>query len=178
MSPQSSNSSADRILLLLGRLILAGIFIVAAYAKMKPQAAVPWSRASIRTSLSMFAMQVDSYQLLPERYVSPAAHLLPPAELLLGLWLLSGILLRFSSLASTLLIGGFFAVVVRSYAMGLEINCGCFGPGEKLGISTVLRDASLLVLSIAVMVGAFWIRRSRRAQSPSPAIIPSPQRAD
>lgn len=166
------------MLLLLGRLILAGIFLFAAYAKMKPQAAVPWSAASVRTSLSMFAMQVDSYQLLPEKYVSLVAHFLPPAEFLLGVWLLSGILLRFSSLASTLLIGGFFAVVVRSYAMGLEINCGCFGPGEKLGISTVLRDATLLVLSIAVTIGGFLIHRSRRAQSHSPAAIPSPERAD
>lgn len=173
-----AQKSAGRIFLLLGRLILAGIFLFAAYAKMKPQAAVPWSAASIRTSLSMFAMQVDSYQLLPEQYVSLAAHLLPPAELLLGLWLLSGILLRFSSLGSTLLIGGFFAVVVRSYAMGLEINCGCFGPGEKLGISTVLRDASLLVLSAAVTIAAFLVRRSRRVPSTSPAAIPSPQRAD
>jgi uncharacterized membrane protein YphA (DoxX/SURF4 family) len=173
-----ASKSASRILLLLGRLILAGIFLFAAYAKMKPQAAVPWSAASVRTSLSMFAMQVDSYQLLPEKYVSLVAHFLPPAELLLGVWLLSGILLRFSSLASTFLIGGFLAVVVRSYAMGLEINCGCFGPGEKLGISTVLRDASLLALSIAVTIGAFLIHRACRAQSHSPAAIPSPQRAD
>lgn len=173
-----ASKSAGRMLLLLGRLILAGIFLFAAYAKMKPQAAVPWSAASVRTSLSMFAMQVDSYQLLPEKYVSLVAHFLPPAEFLLGVWLLSGILLRFSSLASTLLIGGFFAVVVRSYAMGLEINCGCFGPGEKLGISTVLRDATLLVLSIAVTIGGFLIHRSRRAQSHSPAAIPSPERAD
>ena len=177
MSSEASKA-AWRILLLLGRLILAGIFLFAAYAKMKPQAAVPWSAASVRTSLSMFAMQVDSYQLLPEQYVSPTAHLLPPAELLLGLWLLSGILLRFSSLASSLIIGVFFGVVVHSYRMGLEINCGCFGPGEKLGMSTVLRDASLLVLSVAVMIGAFWIHRSRRAPSTSPAVIPSPQRAD
>lgn len=173
-----TKKSAGRILLVLGRLILAGIFLFAAYAKMKPQAAVPWSAASVRTSLSMFAMQVDSYQLLPESYVSPVAHLLPPAELLLGIWLLSGILLRFSSLASTLLIGGFFAVVVRSYAMGLEINCGCFGPGEKLGISTVLRDATLLALSLAVLIGAFLVHRARRLDSPSPAAIPSPQRAE
>lgn len=174
----NDSKSAGRILLLLGRLILAGIFLFAAYAKMKPQAAVPWSAASVRTSLSMFAMQVDSYQLLPEKYVSLVAHFLPPAELLLGVWLLSGILLRFSFLASTLLIGGFFAVVVRSYAMGLEINCGCFGPGEKLGISTVLRDATFLALSIAVTIGAFRIHRSGRAPSRSSAAIPSPQRAD
>src|SRR5271170_4615450 len=121
-----ARGSLGRILLILGRLVLAGIFIFAAYAKMKPQAATGWSGGSVRTSLSMFAMQVDSYQLLPPQLVSPAAHFLPPFELFLGLWLLSGVLLRYASLMTTLLLGAFFAVMVRTYMAGLEINCGCF----------------------------------------------------
>jgi len=173
-----SKHAAGRILLLLGRLTLAGIFIFAAYAKMKPQAAVPWSVRSVKTSLSMFAMQVDSYQLLPAKLVSPAAHLLPPAELLLGLWLLSGIGLRFSSLATTLLIGVLFAVVVRTYAMGLEINCGCFGPGEQLGKWTLVRDGSFLAFSLAITIGAFLIRRAHRSEPAASAAIRAPQRAD
>lgn len=153
---------AGRTMLIFGRLILAGIFLFAAYAKLKPQAAMSWSGASVRTSLSMFAMQVDSYQLLPPQYVSPAAHFLPLFELFLGLWLLSGILLRYSALATTLLLGGFFAMMVRTYRLGLEINCGCFGPGERLGVGTLVRDGSLLAFAIAVTVGAFaWHRRGR-----------------
>jgi uncharacterized membrane protein YphA (DoxX/SURF4 family) len=147
--------------LLVGRLALAGIFLFAAYAKMKPQAAMGWSGASIKTSLSMFAMQVDSYQLLPPQLVSPAAHFLPPFELFLGLWLLSGVLFRYSALMTTVLLGAFFAMMVRTYKMGLEINCGCFGPGERLGVGTLLRDGSLLALAIAVTVGAFVISRRR-----------------
>jgi len=167
-----------RILLLLGRLVLAGIFIFAAYAKMKPQTQVPWSVASVRTSLAMFAMQVDSYQLLPTQFVSPAAHLLPPAELLLGLWLLSGIGLRFSALATTLLVGLFFSVIVRTYAMGLEINCGCFGPGEQLGRMTLLRDGSFLALSLAVAIGAFLVHRAGRKRSAAPVAAAAADRAD
>jgi uncharacterized membrane protein YphA (DoxX/SURF4 family) len=151
-------------LLLLGRLALAGIFLFAAYAKLKPQVAMPWSPASVKTSLSMFAMQVDSYQLLSPSLVSLVAHLLPPFELFLGLWLLSGIWLRFSSLITTLLLGGFFSVMVRSYRMGLEINCGCFGPGERLGPMTLLRDGSLLALALAVTIGAFLMRRGAREE--------------
>ncbi len=83
------------------------------------------------------------------------AHTLPPFELFLGLWLLSGVLLPVSSLITTLLLGGFFSVMVRSYRMGLEINCGCFGPGERLGPGTLVRDGSLLALAIAVTIGAF-----------------------
>lgn len=104
-------------------------------------------------------MQVDSYQLLPAWAVRDVAHVLPFFELVLGLWLLSGWRLRSSSALTTLLLAGFFGVMVRTYALGLEINCGCFGPGEALGKKTLLRDGMLLALSIAVMAGAFLMRR-------------------
>jgi hypothetical protein len=109
-------------------------------------------------------MEVDSYQMLPPRAVSLAANTLPPFELLLGLWLLSGLALRFSSLLTTLLLGGFLTIMVRAYALGLEINCGCFGPGEQIGSRTLMRDSSLFALSLAVTIGAFLIHR-RRSQA-------------
>src|SRR5580658_10396748 len=114
MTANETRGPLARTLLILGRLALAAIFLFAAYAKLKPQAAMRWSGSSIKTSLSLFAMQVDSYQLLPPQMVSPAAHFLPPFELFLGLWLLSGVLLRYSSLITTLLLGAFFAVMART----------------------------------------------------------------
>ena len=166
----ASRQTTGRILLTIGRLALAVIFLVAAYAKLKPQAPVPWTMGSMRVSLSMFAMQVDSYQLLPPVLVSPAAHFLPPFELFVGLWLLSGIALRYSALVTSLLLAVFFGVMVRSYFLGLEINCGCFGPGERLGPLTLLRDGSLLALALAVTIGAFLLRRRQgTASSPAPA---------
>src|SRR5271156_3637204 len=174
----SAQGSLGRALLIIGRLALAGIFLFAAYAKMKPQAAMGWSSASVKTSLSMFAMQVDSYQLLPPQLVSPAAHFLPPFELFLGLWLLSGVLLRYASLMTTLLLGAFFAVMVRTYMAGLEINCGCFGPGERLGPLTLLRDGSLLALALAVTIGAFMQGRKTRTESAPVTSVSAPQRAD
>jgi len=160
-----SKLKTGRALLLTGRVALAVIFLVAAYAKLKPQAPVPWTMGSMRVSLSMFAMQVDSYQLLPPWLVSPAAHILPPFELFVGLWLLSGIALRYSALVTSLLLGVFFGVMVRSYFLGLEINCGCFGPGERLGPMTLLRDGSLLALALAVTIGAFLMHRRRGTSS-------------
>jgi uncharacterized membrane protein YphA (DoxX/SURF4 family) len=184
MTSTENRGGVGPILLIVGRLVLAGIFLFAAYAKLKPQAAMPWSGASIRTSLSMFAMQVDSYQLLPPQLVSPAAHFLPLFELVLGLWLLSGVWLRYSSLATTVLLGVFFALMVRTYRMGLEINCGCFGPGERLGPKTLLRDGSLLAFGLAVTIGAFLVHRSRGRSgngggtSATPVVVSSPQRAE
>ena len=149
-----------RVLLLLGRIALAGIFLAAAYAKLKPQGGMPWSLASVNTSLSMFAMGVDSYQLLPAWAVSPFAHLLPPFELLLGLWLLSGIGLRVSSLVSTLAVCAFITAMYSAYRRGLTVSCGCFGLGEQIGPWTFIRDGLLfLPLSLAVTAGAFLVHR-------------------
>src|SRR6202789_1233626 len=177
----TTRGSIGWVLLLVGRLALAGIFLFAAYAKMKPQAATGWSLGTIKTSLSMFAMKVDSYQLLTPRLVSPAAHLLPPFELFLGVWLLSGVLLSYSALVTTLLIGIFFATQVRTYRMGLEINCGCFGPGGRLGPKTLLHDGSFLILALAVTVGAFILNRRARGKSPdsvSNSTVSAPQHAE
>lgn len=171
-------TSFGRILLLLGRVALAAVFLVAAYAKLKPQGGMPWSPASVNISLAMFAMQVDSYQMLPVNAVNFVAHALPPFELFLGLWLLSGIALRFSSLITTLLLGGFFSVMVRTFALGLEVSCGCFGPGEQLGTKTLLRDGALLALSLAVFIGAFLIRREPDEVGTSVSAVATPRRAD
>ncbi len=162
----ASHLSLARILLLLGRLVLGGILIYAASAKLHPP---------ISLSLSFFAMQVDSYQLLPAQLVSPFAHTLPWVELALGLLLLLGWQLRYVAAATTALLGLFFGVMVRTFALGLEISCGCFGPGEKLGTKTLLRDGTLLALALAVTLGAFLIeRRKSQMQTATPAA----QRAD
>jgi hypothetical protein len=67
---EGNPNRTSRVLLIVGRLGLAAIFLVAAYAKMKPQGGMLWSFASVKVSLSMFAMQVDSYELLPQTAVN------------------------------------------------------------------------------------------------------------
>jgi uncharacterized membrane protein YphA (DoxX/SURF4 family) len=165
-------------LLFIGRVVLAIVFLFAAYGKMKPQPGMPWTVGSMKTSLAMFAMGVDSYQMLPPWAVSPFAHILPPVELLLGLWLLSGIALRISSVASALLICAFITAMVLAYERGLTISCGCFGPGERVGPITLVRDGLLfLPLALAVAIGAFWIRR-KPSEPTAPAAVPSTPHAD
>jgi uncharacterized membrane protein YphA (DoxX/SURF4 family) len=157
-----------RILLILGRIALAVIFLYAAYAKMKPQPGMPSTLGSVKTSLSMFAMGVDSYQMLPPWAVSPFAHLLPPFELLLGLWLLTGVALRVSGIVSMALICAFVTAMYSAYERGLTISCGCFGPGAQIGPKDLIRDGLLfLPLALAVTAGAFLIRRKSSAPSRS-----------
>jgi uncharacterized membrane protein YphA (DoxX/SURF4 family) len=133
-------------LLIAGRLILAGVFIYAAYTKLS----APWLQ---------FAVSLSSYKILPDNLLEPIARTLPWCELALGVAILSGIWLRWFALIGSLLLGFFFAVMIRSYAVGLQIDCGCFGPGEALGPKTMIRDGLLLALAIAVTAGAFLRRR-------------------
>jgi uncharacterized membrane protein YphA (DoxX/SURF4 family) len=150
-----------RILLAVARLALAVIFLVSGYTKVKPQSAMPWSARSVRTSLSMFAMQVDSYEMLPPRAVITVAHVLPFFELCLGLWLVSGVGLRFSSMLSVLAFLAFMAAIAWAYHKGLKIKCGCgIGPDEEVGPGALIRDGlKFLPLALAVAFGSFWIHR-------------------
>jgi uncharacterized membrane protein YphA (DoxX/SURF4 family) len=138
-----------RWLLVAGRILLGGILAYAAWAK-------------LRVSWLVFAGSLSGYQLLPDNLLEPIARTLPWFELALGILLISGFLLRVSSVVSTLLLGTFFGVMIRSYAAGLKIDCGCFGPGEALGPKTLIRDGSLVALSMAVTIGAFVLRKRQR----------------
>jgi len=177
---QSSRSHIRRVLLLLGRLTLAAIFIVAAIEKMKPQPGMDWSFHSINLSLLMFSWVVDSYQILPSGMVTLFAQILPPFELFLGLWLLSGIALRLSSIVSTLLMCMFVTALASAVERNLGINCGCFGQGVQVAAKTeLMRVAGLfLPLAIAVTIGAFLIHRKPRASVSATTSAPVPQRAE
>jgi uncharacterized membrane protein YphA (DoxX/SURF4 family) len=144
-------------LLLIGRLIVGGVIVYAAYAKLRG----PWLQ---------FAVSLNAYGILPERALEPVARTLPWAELALGIATLSGIWLRWFGLICSLMLGFFFALMVRSYAAGLKIDCGCFGPGEALGPKTLLRDGVLVAIALAVTIGAFRARRRRR--SPAAGLEP------
>jgi len=107
-------------------------------------------------------MAIDSYQLLPLRWVEFVAKTLPWFELVLGLVLLSGFFRRTATVASSVLLAVFFSLILRAHFKGMEINCGCFGPGEVISWKTMLRDGSMVAGSIFITVMAF-LRRARSA---------------
>lgn len=170
MSEQTSCAKTGRILLIIGRIALAGIFLAAGVSKLKPLTGMPWTVASVKTSLAMFAMGVDSYQILPAWAVSPVAHFLPFFEIVLAIWLLSGFALRVSSLLSTLAICVFIYAMFSAWRRGLTINCGCFGQGgAPIGPKDMMRDGLLfLPLSLAVFIGSIFANRRKRVASSAP----------
>ncbi len=136
----------SRWLRLVLRLALGAVFLYAAWTKLR----APWQ---------IFAMAVDAYGLLPTWAVTAVARVLPWAELVIGVLLIAGVFLRTASIAATALLLGFFALMVRAYAAGLQIECGCFGPGDAISVRTLLRDGSMLLASLCLAGMAVWNAR-------------------
>jgi uncharacterized membrane protein YphA (DoxX/SURF4 family) len=152
MNASAMNASAMRALHWVLRILMAGVFLFAAYSKLKQ-------------SYLVFAMTISSYQLVPDVVAEWVAWALPPFELLLGAMLLVGWKLRYTSFAAMGLMAAFFAILLLSYGRGLEIDCGCFGVGEPLSAYTLTRDGLLLAAAVAL-----WLSTSPRwttAKSPS-----------
>jgi len=141
----SPNRTARAATVLL-RIAMGVVFVYAAWTKLR----TPWE---------LFAMAIDSYQLLPLKAVELVARTLPWFELLVGMLLIAGFWLRSAAAAATLMLAVFFGLMVRAYAKGMEINCGCFGPGEIISWKTLLRDGSMLAAALALTVLSFLHRR-------------------
>lgn len=127
------------------RIALATIFIYAAWVKIKD----PWQ---------MFAMSIDSYKLLPLWAVEWTARVLPWVELAVGMMLLAGVWLRVGTAAASAMLLVFFVLMVRAYAKGMEISCGCFGPGDIISWRTLVRDGSMLAGALFIT----WMSFRRR----------------
>ena len=139
-----------RAILLLLRVAVGGVFVYAAWSKLRD----PWT---------LFAISIDAYQVLPQWAVLVVARTLPWLELLLGVALVAGVFRRISTLAASALLMLFFGLMVRAYVRGETIDCGCFGPGEAISPLTLLRDGTLLAGSLFLMAMA-WRRKPPAGQ--------------
>ncbi len=153
----ASRNNILRWIAVILRIALGGIFIYAAWIKLS----LPWQ---------LFAMSIDSYQLLPPGPVEFLARTLPAFELLLGVGLIVGKWLRVTSTITAGLLLVFFTLIVRAALKGQEISCGCFGPGETISWKTMLRDGSMLAGALFLAAMA-WLRPRRPAPS-GPASLP------
>jgi uncharacterized membrane protein YphA (DoxX/SURF4 family) len=142
---RAASGKAARVFSLVSRLVLGAIFIYAAYAKLRE----PWQ---------LFAMNINSYNILPLGMAETAALVIPWFEALLGLLLISGLWLRVSGAIASVVLLTFFVLMARAYAKGMQINCGCFGSGEQISWKTLLRDGSMAAVAIAMTCIAFLQR--------------------
>lgn len=127
--------------LLLGLRLLVGLAFVAAGAE---KIADPES----------FGLSIGNYRILPDFLVPVPATVLPWLELLCGLAILFGILVRGSSLIVSLLLVIFTLAVLSAILRGLDISCGCFSQDAQeavLGWGKVWENLGLLFASLVLL---------------------------
>lgn len=91
-------------------------------------------------------------RLVGRRAAGPPARVLPVAECLLALWLLSGLAPRPAAALALLLLAAMSAFLWRLARRGQELGCACFGelaaatPGRALARNAALGGAAVAVL--------------------------------
>lgn len=136
------------------RWALAGVFLYAGLGKLADPAA--------------FAVVIDAFGILPHAWVRPVAVGLPALEVVAALALAMDIRGGLAAITGLLLV--FIAILVRAIHMGLDIDCGCFGPSEPESRAfphlraALLRDMVLLA-GVAILYG--WRFRTGHQRSES-----------
>jgi len=141
-----------KFVILIARLVLGVVFILASVDKI--------------ASPEAFSVSVEAYRLLPFPAINIFALLVPWLELLCGVFLLAGYMVRGSSLISSILLCLFTFAIISAMARALNIDCGCFGGAYRAPVSwtRVGEDLGLLVLALYV-----YIFSSRSAGQDAPA---------
>jgi len=96
------------------RILLSLIFIVSGISKLIDPAS--------------FSVTIEAYGLMPDLLTFPAALAISFTEVIAGIGLLFDV---HGSLASILIMLLFFiTILLYGMHLGLDIDCGCFGPGD------------------------------------------------
>jgi uncharacterized membrane protein YphA (DoxX/SURF4 family) len=107
----------------------------------------------------IFAVLIDAYGIVPESLLMPVAIALPSLEVAAGIGLLFDIKGSLSMISGLLAL--FIAILGYGIRMGLDVDCGCFGPEDPEakafhGLRTTLyRDLGMFII-IAFIFG--WRR--------------------
>jgi putative oxidoreductase len=135
------------------RLFIAGLLIYASYDKI-------WDPAA-------FALDVAKYDLLPMEAVNASSVALAWMEMILGVFLLLGLMVRACAFWASLLFTMFTGLMIYSGFTGAGFDCGCF-PGQgshPAGFDAALRDLYYLLAALWLLIlpGA-WLQFKKKPQ--------------
>jgi uncharacterized membrane protein YphA (DoxX/SURF4 family) len=124
-----------------------------------------WSGISKLMDHTEFAVFIDGYGLMPDAWILPLVIVLPLLEMVFGLGLLLDI--RGSLAVITGLLMLFIAILSYGIWLGLDVDCGCFGP-EDPEAKAFHGLWSALVRDIIMMLGIFYLYYQRFNQIVTP----------
>jgi len=113
---------------------------------------IPSAVAKIGRS-DVFTEAIRGYEILPDALIPTAARVIPIVELLLGIFLIAGVLVTPAAIACACLLGVFAAVVATSLARGKSFDCGCgLTADARISWSQVARTTTLMGVGVLVAV--------------------------
>ncbi len=125
------------------RLLLASVLLVAGSVKL--------------ADMARFAENVGDFGLVPDGFVLTTAWLVVLSELIVGASLAFNV--RGSLVGVSVLLAVFLGVLIYGIVLGLDIQCGCFGPGLHVSLQTQF----FIDLGLVILVGAvYWSEASCR----------------
>ena len=126
------------------RLVLAGVLLYAGTVKLlEPNGA---------------REAIVAYRIFPGSIPTVLGWALPIGEVVLGLLLLVGLLVRWAGLATALLMAAFITGIASVWARGYSIDCGCFGGGGDIsGEGTTWRYSSEILRDLLFCGMGVWL---------------------
>jgi uncharacterized membrane protein YphA (DoxX/SURF4 family) len=115
-----------------------------------------------------FATLVAAYGLVPAPLLMPVAVGLPAAEVVAAIGLLADI--RGALAIISVLLTAFIAVLIYGIRMGLDVDCGCFGPADVESRAFHGLQAAL-VRDVGMAAGAACLYAWRRFHSVRPVSL-------
>jgi uncharacterized membrane protein len=113
-----------------------------------------------------FAIVLEAFDLFPFTWTMPIAVGLPILEILAAIGLLFNVRGSLSTVAGLLVL--FLAVLSYGVWLGLDIDCGCFGPGDPEGEAYKgLRPALYRDLVMLAGVAYLYVWRFQRSSGRS-----------
>lgn len=139
----SALSKAHKWISLLSRLLLGGSLLYAGANKV--------------THLANSVQSVNAFQLpIPYELVKVIGYGLPILEIIVGFFLILGILISAMATIGTGMMLVFIAGIVSVWARGISIDCGCFGNGgvtdDPKYLQDIMRDLLLALAGVWLMV--------------------------
>lgn len=128
---------------LVARLIVGSLFILAGWLKM-------------RAGTGWFYLQILEFRIIERGFARTLSRVLPPLEIGLGVLLVLGLLTRWVSITSFVLLFSFTAVVLHASWLGRSTACGCFGRRDNRTIKAqwrvIYRNVMLMGLLLVIYI--------------------------
>jgi len=150
----SSSRAIGRTAILLCRLIIGGLFIFAALAKLLPADTHTYLGYTVKTvGPQQFFFSIRAFEILPDHLERLGTFAIPWTEALCGVFLILGLWTRAAAWILSFALAAFIAGILSALQRQLSVSCGCFGSfklfcGDVLGWCNIWQDAAMLGIAL------------------------------